>query len=493
MARATPPSTPEQLDLFLRAHGYGADDSGIYLCPKCACRTGRLVDGGGEWGLLCGNGTTGCGLQGDLYDLKTKFTWPETTATTAPETAVPDTQPSPGAVLPGPVQRVVPAQQARAPLTLSKGSDVQTRRVEWLWRGRVPRRKVTMVDGEPGVNKSTVWLADITARITRGWAMPDGAQPYDGPRHVIISSTEDDADDTLVPRLIAAGADLDYVYFAKVGERNLMLPQELDLLEGAVRDTGAVLVLIDPVMAHADGQINTWKDQDVRIIMSALHAMAARRDCAVVLIRHVVKNQNTRAIYAGGGSVGISGDARAGLMHIPDFEDDTKRYLVSVKSNLAKMTETLVYHVEGCDIDFFDGRPPESYAKIRWAGTDPRSADQLLHDLRDAAHEKPGPEPWAQTAAEDFLIEVLKDEQEHEVVDVHKSAETYGEFSLSTLKKTMTRWTKDGRLMKRKVPDGGWLVRLVVRDPDEPETFASATGLTPPRKSMSVDKVWHDA
>jgi hypothetical protein len=490
MATEHPPSTPEQIDLFLREHGYGADDSGIYLCPKCACRTGRLVDGGGEYGLVCGNGTTGCGLQGDLYDLKTKFTWPETTATTAPETAATDKSPSPGAVLPSPR---VPAQQARAPLTLTAGSDVQTRKVSWLWRGRVPLRKVTMVDGEPGVNKSTVWLADITAKITRGHAMPDGAQPYDGPRHVIISSTEDDADDTLVPRLIAAGANLDYVHFAKVGERNLMLPQEQDLLENAVQDIGAVLVLIDPVMAHADGQINTWKDQDVRIIMSALHAMAARQNCAVVLIRHVVKNQNTRAIYAGGGSVGISGDARAGLMHIPDYEDDTKRYLVTTKSNLAAKPDTLVYHVESCDIDFKDGKPPESYAKVRWAGIDTRTADELLRDMREASHEKPGPEPWAQNSAEDFLIEVLKDEKEHEVKDVHESAETYGEFSLSTLKKTMTRWTKDGRLIKRKVPDGGWLVRLVVRDPDEPETFASATGLTPPRKSMSVEQVWHDS
>jgi hypothetical protein len=419
-----------------------------YACPKCT-----------EWmtvrddGIFCPTCTTdGNPTGGDVNFWRAWYengqhangTAPETAAQSAPVVQAGEPLPSSGAATP-----------AHRTLAAKRANTVHATKVNWLWRGRVPLGKVTMVDGEPGVNKSTVWEGDIAARLTTARAMPDGDHPFTIPRHVIISSTEDDAEDTLVPRLVAAGADLDYVTFAGVTDgsdesHHLVFPQDLYLLEQLVMELNAALVVIDPVMAHADGRINTWKDQDVRKIMTTLHAMAARTQCAVVLIRHVVKNQNTRAIYAGGGSVGIIGDARSGVLHVPDPDDAARRYLVPTKSNLAKRPDTLVYHVESQRIIFPNGDQDDT-AKIVWDGTDPRSADELLHDLNAAWKKKPGPIPEAQQDAEDFIVEFLKSGEDVPSKELERAALEFG-ISKSTFTKTKSRMTKTGVLVNTYYP-----------------------------------------
>ena len=123
--------------------------------------------------------------------------------------------------------------------------------VEWLWRGRIPKAKVTMFDGDPDAGKSAVTM-DIAARKSAGRAFPDGSPCEAG--NVLIANVEDDEGDTIVPRLKAAGADLSRVFImqgvpdGKGGERLLDLPEDVPLLEAKAKERNAALIILDPVM-----------------------------------------------------------------------------------------------------------------------------------------------------------------------------------------------------------------------------------------------------
>ena len=139
-----------------------------------------------------------------------------------------------------------------AHLQYTTASNVTCSKVKWLWPGRMPRAKLTVLDGDPGLGKSTIVL-DLAARLSSGHAMPDStAECLDG--GVIILSAEDDASDTIVPRLQAANADLDQIHILEsvlaAGERrSVELPADVSLIEEMVRDLDVWLVIVDPLMA----------------------------------------------------------------------------------------------------------------------------------------------------------------------------------------------------------------------------------------------------
>ena len=85
-------------------------------------------------------------------------------------------------------------------------ADVEETAVEWLWPGRIPLGELTIVEGDPGVNKSSV-CCDLAARLTRGIAMPNTtAQGRPRKGGVIFLIGEDSVPQTVIPRLQAAGA-----------------------------------------------------------------------------------------------------------------------------------------------------------------------------------------------------------------------------------------------------------------------------------------------
>jgi RecA-family ATPase len=143
-------------------------------------------------------------------------------------------------------------------------SAVETKPVTWLWKRRIPAGKVTMFDGDPDLGKSVVTL-DIAARVSKGRKFPDGAPCEAG--NVLVCNVEDGADDTIVPRLKAHGADLERVYlFSSVpdehgGTRLLELPRDLAALEAKVRQRKARLLIIDPVLTDALLLGNDWPDR----------------------------------------------------------------------------------------------------------------------------------------------------------------------------------------------------------------------------------------
>src|SRR5262249_22263555 len=178
--------------------------------------------------------------------------------------------------------------------------------VSWLWTGWIPRGALTILDGDPGLGKSTITI-DLAARTSRGWLMPPGPGPVEGAEGagVLLLKAEDDPARTIRPRLDAAGADPSMVFsFEAVrvaGEDHPpVLPWDLEMVEGLIREHEIVLVVIDPFLAYLGGEFDAHKDQDVRRCLHRLMALAQRTGAAIVLVRHLNKLNHSVALYRGG-------------------------------------------------------------------------------------------------------------------------------------------------------------------------------------------------
>lgn len=249
-------------------------------------------------------------------------------------------------------------------------TDVKPEPVTWLWPGRIPMGKVTLLDGDPGLGKSTLAF-DIAARASTGSAMPDGSQTQPG--GAVILTLEDGLADTVVPRLKVAGADLNKIVAlqgVKSADGRVRIPtvEDIAALTSACQQIAAKIVIIDPLMAYLPTQRNSWRDQDVRQALAPLAKMAEEIGVAVLVIRHLNKSGGSQSIYRGGGSIGIIGAARSALLVAKDPEDEARRVLAGIKSNLAPIPKSLAFRVETVD----------GTACIVWEGTSSHTADALL-------------------------------------------------------------------------------------------------------------------
>jgi hypothetical protein len=278
-------------------------------------------------------------------------------------------------------------------------SEVKPRTVQWLWRGRIPLGKITDFSGDPGLGKSATIL-DIAARITTGSSMPDGSVVASG--GVLVLNAEDDEADTIVPRLTTMNADLTRVRILKTlpgedgGHRQPEIPGDLAAIERAARSVDAKLIIIDPLMAFLSGATNSWKDQDVRRALAPLAGLAECLGVAIVIVRHLTKNSaEGNPLYRGGGSIGIIGAARSGLLAANDPDDPTgqSRLIASTKSNLGPLPPSLRYVIEPCGESIH----------VRWCGESEYRAAALLAVPADEE------EVTAVEEAAGFLRAILED------------------------------------------------------------------------------------
>ena len=266
---------------------------------------------------------------------------------------------------------------------LTTASAVKPERISWAWADRVPLRAVTLIAGPAGLGKTTISL-ELGARLSRGQLAGELRETSAG---VLVASAEDSTSSTLVPRLIAAGADLGRVSFASAWRDglagSLAFPADVSGLADAIRETSARLVIIDPLSAHLEGHVNSWRDQDVRRALAPLARLAEETVCAVVLIAHLNKSGAGEALLRVGGSVGIHAAARAVLIvaRDPDAPDGPTRILASAKSNLGAEPAALRFRVEGREIVTQAGESI-STSGITWEGEAAGlSADQLVQQL----------------------------------------------------------------------------------------------------------------
>jgi len=282
-----------------------------------------------------------------------------------------------GALLEQQQQQQTPPPQNRTGTT--RLSQIRRRDVEWLCPYWVPLGKLCVLDGDPDLGKSTV-LLDFAARVTTHGVMFNDCQGLVG--NVVIMSAEDGIEDTILPRLQAAEADLNRVeVIEEIDGEPPVIPKDLDAIEAVLRRLDARLLLIDPLTAYLG--VDTRSDQEIRRALHPLAKMAQRCRTAVIYLRHLNKGTGTKAIYRGGGSIAIIGAARAGMLVAADPDEPNLRVLAQTKHNLAPEQASRRYSLAPTQ---------HGVCRVTWHGVSTKKADDLL---------QPPPTPEEQEAREE--------------------------------------------------------------------------------------------
>jgi len=236
----------------------------------------------------------------------------------------------------------------------ARAADVVPQRVRWLWPSRIPLGKVTLLIGDPGLGKSLMTVA-LAAHVTTGRPWPVDGTPCEKGDAIFLSA-EDDAADTIRPRLDAASADARRVYVVrgvreidrntgKPIRRMLSLKRDLETVERWLASLPECrLLVIDPISAYLDGT-DSHKNAEVRGVLAPLAELAKKRRLAVVCVTHLNKGGGTNAMYRATGSLAFIAAARCAYLVATDDEDESRRLVLPVKNNLAAESTGVAFTV----------------------------------------------------------------------------------------------------------------------------------------------------
>ncbi len=330
---------------------------------------------------------------------------------------------------------------------------VEEKPIEFLWPGRIACGKVTLLAGDPGLGKSQITAA-LAGIITQGvyWPVDFGKCK---PGAVIFLSAEDDAADTIRPRLRAVNADLSKIAIldavmeknetGQVIRRSFSLKNDLERLEKMVKEIGNVrLIVIDPITAYLGG-VDSHKNSDVRAMLSPLGDFAEKNDLAILAVSHLNKSISKDALNRINGSMAFVAASRAAFIVIKDKNNPERRLLLPLKNNLAKDTGGLAFSIVDCTLD-----SGISTSKVEW---EPEPVNMTADEALNAPVRRS--ENSQIEEAKRFIIDLLGNDAllSNEVT---KEAELLG-YSGATIKRAKSEL---GVESFRESPKGKWYWRL---------------------------------
>ncbi len=294
-------------------------------------------------------------------------------------------------------------------VVLLSAARIRPCRMRWAWDGRIPSGMLTLCVGMPGLGKSTLSI-ELAARATRGELPGDLDVSVD----VALATAEDAIAEVVVPRLIAAGADLQRVHIIAVRrqglEGGLSLPDDVEALKSQLREAGVRLLIIDPVIAHIGSGTNSFKDHDVRLVLAPLARMAEELDVAVLGIVHPNKGETTVVLDRIGGSRAFGAAARSVLLLGADPFDPEgpARILAHAKCNVGPLMPSLRFRIDSRTVQSDGADVPTS--AMAWHGEAPGvTADDLMQPSDASRKPAGGRKPSALQHAKDVIAEMLSD------------------------------------------------------------------------------------
>jgi putative DNA primase/helicase len=306
---------------------------------------------------------------------------------------------------------------------LRRGSSVKAKSIAWLWRGYLARGKFHIFGGHKGAGKSTTGI-DWLAILSRGGSWPDGSAAPRG--RVLIWSSEDDIDDTLHPRFLAAGGDPDMVEYLS-GTRNTDGSEhpfdpahDIAALLEAIRELpDLVAIMVDPIVSAVAGDGNS--NNDVRRALQPLVDLAAERGIAVIGITHFSKGtQGKSPIERITGSLAYGAISRIAYAAVRGENKDDPRLLVRIAANISgEDGGGFEYRIETVFIDGANGEKIET-SRVRWSAVLTGSAAKLLDELES------GGDKSAVQKAMAWLRKTLEENGPMHVSAVLKRGEAYG-------------------------------------------------------------------
>lgn len=282
------------------------------------------------------------------------------------------------------------------------GSAIRPEPITWLWSGWLACGKFHVLAGPPGSGKTTISAA-LAATLTCGGRWPDDSRASVG--NVLIWSGEDDPTDTLVPRLLASGADVSRVYFVgdvRDGDEIVSFDpaRHMDALtRAAVKIGGVKLLIVDPIVSAIAG--DSHKNAEVRRGLQPLVTLAAKLGCAVLGISHFTKGTSGRdPVERVNGSIAFGALARVvfAAAKMPDEDQDGGgRLFCRSKSNVGPDSGGFRYDLQQVELD---AHPGVFASRLLWGKAEHGSARELLNRAealpsgQDGDEEEPEIDVW---------------------------------------------------------------------------------------------------
>jgi KaiC/GvpD/RAD55 family RecA-like ATPase len=279
---------------------------------------------------------------------------------------------------------IVPAQDTEPHILLRHADQIEPRDLDPLWDGVLWFGKTTLVAGDPGLSKSLL-TTDIAARVSCGGLWPCSNVSSE-PGGVLMLSAEDDPEDTIVPRLIAAGADRSRISFidgvreigddGKTRDREVALDVHIDALRDAIsKHSNTRLLVVDPISAFL-GRADSHNNAETRTLLASLGRLATETRIAVLVVSHMNKASGSSALYRVTGSLAFVAAPRAVFAVTRDPADANRRLLLPVKCNLGPDAHGYGYCIRVAD----NGAP-----YIEW-GT-----ERITNTVEEVLSAKPSP------------------------------------------------------------------------------------------------------
>ena len=234
------------------------------------------------------------------------------------------------------------AEKQNVELKLIHMEDVVSKEVEWLWYPYIPYGKITIIEGDPGEGKTTLVLK-LAAALSMGLPLPcDDDKEYE-PIHIIYQTAEDGIEDTIKPRLEKAGADCSMIRVIDETDKELSMTD--DRLEQAIIETGARLIILDPIQAYIGATVDMHRANEIRPVLKHLGIIAEKHNCAIILIGHMNKASGSKSTYRGLGSIDIQATARSVLLVARLRDKPNIRIMAHDKSSLAPAGDAIGFEM----------------------------------------------------------------------------------------------------------------------------------------------------
>jgi AAA domain/Bifunctional DNA primase/polymerase, N-terminal len=337
-------------------------------------------------------------------------------------------------------------------LVTVRADRVRTEKLEWLWPERIPLGKITYFSGKPDCGKS-VTLTDVVARVSSGREFPDAPNPW-GERKVLLGVSEDGLGDTVVPRLLAAGAKLKNIELlqlvrvtktASKKQRQFAFKSDMKLLRHALRkNPGIMLVALDPITGYWGADSN--KDKEVRPIVDELSKICDEQRATLIAVMHQNKRSDVSAVQKVLGASSVAGSARTVWGFSRDPEDRELCHMSLVKNNLSAKRTGLDYRLMSKKVDV--AGEMIAHATVEWLGENELNADDLAAKEKEIA--KDGGRQKEKDKAAEFLVARFAELPGWQCVALYGDAEAEG-ISVDALKRA-----KPGLRIVSKRAGGHW-------------------------------------
>ena len=345
-------------------------------------------------------------------------------------------------------------------------SEIEPEDVEWLWENRIPKGSLSAFCGDADKGKG-VTGTDLVARLTTGRPMPNGSpNPFNGqPVSVLVMGAEDALKTVVVPRLMAAGADLTKVHILKsmsregeksVVKRQLALDTDLASLKLKLTNNPEIrFSLIDPISNYV-GEADLNREKDMRRVLTPVRDLAEELNTTIIIVAHFNKNTGANAIHRVGGAQALTSIPRSSWCFMNDPEVPDQYMMLPIKKNVGKKAKGLTFRIAETFINI--GKPKlSSQPKIVWGGETDKGANEVMSQEND-------PELRGLGKATQFLTEYLADGEAHISADVYRASEALG-ISEKTIKRAMRQLNVESFRKGNPRVGQAWYMRL--SEPDQ--------------------------